>query len=1004
MSVDVPGGPQFRELMLSRLFARETSPPRVGRFTLLQLLGEGGMGVVYAAYDEDLDRRVAIKLLRAGAAPGRDVQRARMLREAKLMAQLSHPNVITVHEVGEHDGQVFIAMEFIRGESLDQWRQRSERPDWRAVISLFAQAGAGLVAAHRAGLVHRDFKPQNVMVSQDGVVKVLDFGLACEVAQDGPRRSSQEDPETPQQPAAAPLTRTGAVMGTPAYMAPEQHLGQPADERSDQFSFCVALYESIYGQHPFAGRTLFALQAAVLAGQVREPPANSPVPARVRRLLVRGLAVRPEDRHASLAELLAALTHDPATVRRRWLAVGGLVLAASTGSYVLASRGAAPATLPCSGVEDELAAVWNDERSAAVAAAISATGVSYAEETWTRIEPALATYARDWTTMRAQSCQAHVDALESDRHYDLRTACLARRRTALDALVSILAEATPADVERAAQATSALAPLAACADTDALAAALAPPDDPAVARAVEEHRGTLARASEYEALGRYAEARALVGRVIASAEASGYPPLAAEASLALGSIELAATHYEDATAALSDALVTSLRAGHLDVAAEAFTRRIFTQGQSGKASEALQDVPLARALVDHADDDQLRWLLLNNIGALYYALRRFAEAQEQWLAALAAKEQVSGRDHFEYALALTNLGASAIALGDIRGAREYQVRGLDVAERVLGAEHPMVAQRRFNLASSDHYSGRFDEAHARMTVAVAAMARAYGADAEVLFNCFLQLAALSNDRGAHAEALGFIDQAARVRAAHHFEDHPNLLYLFVHRAVALAGLGRHDEAMAELRAGLTFAEERRNPVQDPAEIHEAVGRISLAHGDAEAALQAFRQTLTLRQAASDGAPALLAFAELRVATALQATGDLTAAHALAAGALARFLGSPQRHYFLMVAELRLGLGDILLAMGRPAEAIEQYETAHHDLATTCEPHNPVLAALEFGIARALVGRPADRPRAEALARGALASLRRAAPGFKAQAEAVERLLRGEFENSSAGSN
>ncbi|MBL8970559.1 MAG: tetratricopeptide repeat protein, partial [Myxococcales bacterium] len=476
---------------------------------------------------------------------------------------------------------------------------------------------------------------------------------------------------------------------------------------------------------------------------------------------------------------LAALSHDPAAARRRWLWVGGLVLAASVGSGALASRGATPAAQPCSGVDAELAAVWNDERSAAVATAIRATRVPYAEATWQRVEPALDRYAQAWTKMRGESCRAHADARESDRHYDLRHACLARRRTALDTLVALLGEATPADVENAARAAAALPPLATCADADALAAALPPPDDPAVARAVAAGRDALARAGEYEALGRYADARALVEPVRSSPEAAAYAPLAAEAALSLGAIELAATHHEAATAALSDALELSLRAGHLDVAAEAFARRIFTRSQSGAAREAQADVPLARALVERADDDQLRWLLRNNIGALHFSMGEFPEAQADWLAALRLKERVSGTDHFEYALALANLGSVATVLGDIPAAREYQLQGLAVSERLLGAEHPAVAQRRFNLAVAEHYSGRLDDAHAHMQAAVAAMARAYGADAEVLFNCFLQLAALANDRGAHGDALEFVAQADRVRAAHRFDDHPNLPFVAV---------------------------------------------------------------------------------------------------------------------------------------------------------------------------------------------------------------------------------
>ncbi|MDC0715631.1 protein kinase domain-containing protein [Nannocystis bainbridge] len=1000
------GGPHLKELILSRLFVREAGPPRIGRFSLLQLLGEGGMGVVFAAYDEDLDRKVAIKVLRAQATAQPDRLRARMLREARLMAQLSHTNVITVHEVGEHEGQVFIAMEFVRGQPLDAWlaacRARTGGARWHDLLGPFVQAGAGLVAAHRAGLVHRDFKPQNVIVRSDGVVKVLDFGLACAAPQDDRVATTADDHEREAATTCERLTQTGAVMGTPTYMAPEQHLGIPADERSDQFSFCVALYEALYGQHPFGGSTLEALRRAVLAGHVREPPPGSPVPLRIRRLLMRGLAARPEARHPSFAGLLEALAADPAGARRRWLAVGGLVLAASAATWVLASRGA-EAEPPCSGVAHELAEVWSDERQAAITTAIQATGLPYAEATWQRVAPTLDAYAHDWTAMRAASCRAHFDALESDRHYDLRTACLVRRRVALATMVSALAEARPADLENMAQATSALPPLAACGDTEALAAAVPPPEDPAVARAVEVHRGALAQADAYEALGRHEDARALVAPVLASQEVKAYAPLEAEARLSLGTVELTALRYGAAVEALTQALETSLRAGHLAVAAEAFARRIFVQGQTGRGKEALQDVPLARALVEWSGDDQLRWLLLNNTGMTYYALDRHSEAQESMLAALATKERLGDLD-FEYGVTLTNVGMVSLALGDLRGARGYLARSLERDEGALGTDHPRVALARLGLAAVELHAGRYDAALAGMRAAIASLVRVHGPSSEVLLNCFLQLADLSNRRGAHAGALAYTDQAAAIRAAHDLEGNPILVNLFMQRAAALEGLGRSEEATAELQAGLAVFEAGPSPAH-AAWIHDASGRLSLQRGDAGGALAAFRRARVLHAGAPSPMPYLLAATDIRIATALRAAGDRVAALELASRALAQLLATPQRHHVVMMAELRLEVGDLLLAAGRVTEAREQFETAHRDLAATAEPHNPWLARLEFAMARALMKGPAgERPRAESLARGALATLRRHAPGFEPEAEAVEGFLRQEFKNSTGRAN
>ncbi|HRI49207.1 MAG TPA: serine/threonine-protein kinase [Pseudomonadota bacterium] len=282
------------------------SPARIGRYAVLRPLGEGGMGVVYAAYDEELDRKVAVKLLRSVAPPGAE-RRARLIREAQALARVSHPNVVSVYEVGEADGQVFIAMEFIDGATLTAWQ--ASGPSWDEVLQMYRAAGEGLDAAHRAGLVHRDFKPDNVLVGKDGRARVADFGLARGLRSEESLPAAL--PGTPDRPALVSLTLQGAILGTPAYMSPEQHRGETADSRSDQWSFCAALYAALYGMAPFAGDTLAALSANVQAGRLRPAPAGSTVPARINAALRRGLAAAPEERYAAMAELLSALVVDP---------------------------------------------------------------------------------------------------------------------------------------------------------------------------------------------------------------------------------------------------------------------------------------------------------------------------------------------------------------------------------------------------------------------------------------------------------------------------------------------------------------------------------------------------------------------------------------------------------------------------------------------------------------------------------------------------------------------
>jgi serine/threonine protein kinase len=283
---------------------------RVGRYVIERRIGSGGMGAVYAARDPDLHRSVALKLLRADLASdgNQEALRRRLLREAQAMARLSCPNVIALYDVGTFGDQLFIAMELVEGGTLRQWLGREER-SWRAVLDAFLQAAAGLAGAHAAGLVHRDFKPDNVLVGTEGRVRVTDFGLAREIAHDDVETSGVA---SVRREAAslldAPLTRTGALVGTPAYMAPEQLRGGAADARSDVFAFCVALYEAVYKQRPFAGATVDALHAEILAGRVRPAPRGSKVPPWVRRALIGGLCAAPEERHASMQAVITALT------------------------------------------------------------------------------------------------------------------------------------------------------------------------------------------------------------------------------------------------------------------------------------------------------------------------------------------------------------------------------------------------------------------------------------------------------------------------------------------------------------------------------------------------------------------------------------------------------------------------------------------------------------------------------------------------------------------------
>jgi tetratricopeptide (TPR) repeat protein len=318
----------------TRLLAVGTT---VGRYEVIGYLGRGGMGIVYHAHDPELRRDVALKLLRADRRDDDDDASARLVREAQSMAQIAHPNVIAVFDVGTWEGEVFVAMELVSGGTLRAW---CEQPHEQSeVIEAFVAAGRGLSAAHAAGLIHRDFKPDNVLVGSDGRMRVTDFGLARSHDPIVERRAPRGDV------VISDLTATGAVMGTPGYIAPELYAGEATDARTDQFAFCVALWEALHGLKPFPSVTEKDLISAIETGEIVAPPRRAS--ASIQRALRRGLAAKPSSRWPTMDALLDELAPRPR--RRRWpiaAAIAGTLAVAGGVAYAVYPSSSPPEPAP----------------------------------------------------------------------------------------------------------------------------------------------------------------------------------------------------------------------------------------------------------------------------------------------------------------------------------------------------------------------------------------------------------------------------------------------------------------------------------------------------------------------------------------------------------------------------------------------------------------------------------------------------------------------------------
>ncbi len=476
-----------------------------GRFVPLGVLGRGGMGVVLRARDPELDREVAIKVLTSMSADAA----VRLQREAQAMAKLSHPNVVTVYEIGQLGDGRFLAMELVEGTTLRQWLETA-RP-WREILTAFLACGRGLAAAHAAGLVHRDFKPENVLIGADGRPRVTDFGLAGIEA---------------------------SIAGTPAYMAPEQWTGKEADARADVFAFCVALWEALYKTRPFGDpdavpptrsgndATDEALRERVLSGEIREP-GDHHVDSSIEIALRRGLARDRTERWPSINALLAELDRKP-TRRWPWIAGGALVLGGAVVALVLASSSSAEID-PCPDPEGQLANVWDASVASKVHAAFTAAAPAMAEDTFARVSAWIDGYAKEWRDAGIAACRAtHVEGTQPPELLESRVECLDVRRNGLSVLTTTLLGADRDGVVRAVDKIGALEPISSCADNGYLATHVLP-RDPALRKKIVDLEFEIGESYVSDGRVSATERQANAEKLIVKARALGHLPTTIQA-------------------------------------------------------------------------------------------------------------------------------------------------------------------------------------------------------------------------------------------------------------------------------------------------------------------------------------------------------------------------------------------------------------------------------------------------------------------------------------------
>ncbi|WP_224372761.1 protein kinase domain-containing protein [Hyalangium versicolor] len=809
-------------------------PTQVGRYLLLKRLGEGGMGVVYAAYDPDLDRKVALKLLRPDGVTDSEDARARLLREAQAMARVSHPNVIPIFDVGMFGDQVFLAMELVEGGTLASWLKEGPRP-WREVLERFLAAGRGLMAAHEAGLVHRDFKPANVLVNRSGRrVYVTDFGLARQMGKSGP---TEPLPVQAQQLAAdhrmldTPLTQAGMVMGTPTYMSPEQFRNDELDERSDQFSFCAALYLGLYRQRPFEPGKMesFASSSMPLAenskgGQhtqpmtpkrsrtgkansgpsalIQEPPRDAKVPAWVKQAVMRGLSLEPSARFPSMQELLRALSQEERRVRRqRW----GMAAAAAGVVSLAVGGGVYRHSQLCAGAGDPVDEVWNAASRQKLEAAFGATGKPFAQELASRVGAVLEGYATDWKHQSTQACEAtRVQGVQPEELLARRVVCLERRRKDLRATVDLLGQADAAMVTKALDVAYALPTLQECADVETLTEQQGLPSDPSKRAEIEKLEGRLTLVRAMVDAGRYKPALEAAKQLEEPVLATGYLPLTAELRFHMGWLEEQVGESPEAARLLSQAAydAESSRADRLKIAI--LNKLLFVEdgqkhfgqaeGWGGMAEASIRRIGGSPVLEADVRGNQANMAISQ--GQLPQARTLLEQARALQDQALPAGHPKRARTTFLLSRVLMDLGEKDRAI-------ELMEEALKQTEASVGPMHPDMAQRHGLLGVALRELKQPERAleHAREAAAIRkatfGVSKEYGISLDEIGMCLLDLKRYDEALQTYQEALAVKKQVLPA-------DHQELQFSYDGVGQALLALGRPQEAVEPLRQALTF--------------------------------------------------------------------------------------------------------------------------------------------------------------------------------------------------------
>lgn len=678
------------------------SAQTLGRYQILSVAGTGGMGRVYAAFDPKLDRRVALKVVHTS----KDTHHQRAAREAKALARLSHPNVVAIHEVNESNDGLLIAMEYVQGQTLKAWMEAnppSKTSAWLSeALDLLLQAGRGLCAAHDAQLVHRDFKPSNVLVGDDGRVRVVDFGLARDVLD---RSSITATSDGDSAEVSDSVTRTGTVVGTPAYMAPEQRVGNPPEARMDQYSFCVVAWEMLFAERPTDAKAA--------------RPEESQVPATLEKALRKGLSKKANNRFDTIENLLERLAAErdalggkPPRTWWKWLAAAAL-LPLGYGAFELAQRAWTQHQVEtCQSGVAAIDADWNSEVAAELSTTLAKTrsgsDPAYVERAVSKLDE----YAVAWRDSFSNACTTSIqDKAWTPTQTEAVTWCLDEKRGEFGALATALQLGTDAAAESAVEAAYGLPQSSWCLEPASLPEL--PPEELRTQAAFADVRGALRTAGALHSTGQYEKSEQEAREALKAAEEIGWDPLIAEARLqVLASAAIISIDRQLVEDLARDAYIEALRSRSWNLAASAAIEVARVQRQHGKVDSALYWSNLGEAMLDlaggtrplqQAELARVRSRVLDFLG-------RPDDAMEAGTQAIDILQASLGADHPRTKMARRAVAEVLTGLGRFEEAVQILESAVESDRHSLGERHPSVGRSLSLLAANHRESGQLASA------------------------------------------------------------------------------------------------------------------------------------------------------------------------------------------------------------------------------------------------------------------------------------------------------